>query len=61
MKPTRRTLLVSALPALVVAQTPPVSQPDYYAISIAQTKRNADALANVPVAMDLEPAFQFKP
>jgi len=63
MKLTRRTVLASALPALAAAQTPPTpaAPPDYLAISAAQYKRNADALAKVAVPMDTEPAFHFKP
>ncbi len=65
MKLTRRTVLAAALPALAVAQTPatpatPVAS-DYLAISAAQYKRNADALAKVAVPMETEPAFHFKP
>ncbi len=65
MKLTRRTVLASAVPALAAAQAPnqPVitDKPDYLAISAAQYKRNADALAKVPVPMEAEPAFHFKP
>jgi len=62
MKLTRRTVLASALPALAVAQTPPVpAAPDYLAISTAQYKRNAEALAKVAVPVETEPAFHFKP
>jgi hypothetical protein len=68
MKLTRRTVLAAALPALAAAQTPPVPAtpatpvaPDYLAISAAQYKRNADALAKVAVPMETEPAFHFKP
>ncbi len=60
---TRRTVLASAVPALAMAQTAPTpaATPDYLAISAAQNKRNSDALANVPVPMETEPAFHFKP
>ena len=65
MKLTRRTVLASALPALAAAQTPAAPAtpptPDYLAISAAQYKRNADALAKVAVPMETEPAFHFKP
>jgi len=69
MKLTRRTILTSAIPALAVAQSVPVpapassaaSSPDYIAISAAQYKRNAEAIAKVPLPMETEPAFHFKP
>lgn len=66
MKLSRRTVLASAVPALALAQTPAppaatAEKPDYLAISAAQNKRNAAALANIPVVMETEPAFHFKP
>jgi len=71
MKLTRRTILTSALPALAVAQSVPApapalvssgaSAPDYIAISAAQYKRNAEAIAKVPLPIETEPAFHFKP
>ena len=63
MKLTRRIVLASAVPALALAQTEtkPESKPDYLAISKAQNQRNSDALAKVPVAIETEPAFHFKP
>ncbi len=65
MKLTRRTVLASALPALAMAQTPTApatpAAPDYLAISAAQYKRNADALAKVAFPFETEPAFHFKP
>jgi len=69
MKLTRRTILTSAIPALAFAQSVPVpapassaaSAPDYIAISAAQYKRNAEAIAKVPLPMETEPAFHFKP
>jgi hypothetical protein len=63
MKITRRMILTSAVPALAVAQSvpPPATAPDYIAISAAQYKRNAEAIAKVPVPIETEPAFHFKP
>ena len=59
MKLTRRIVLASAVPALALAQSEP--KPDYLAISKAQNQRNSEALAKVPVAIETEPAFHFKP
>jgi hypothetical protein len=67
MKITRRMILTSAVPALAVAQSVPApatalaASPDYIAISAAQYKRNAEAIAKVPVPIETEPAFHFKP
>ena len=65
MKITRRTIFTSAIPALAVAQSVPVpaptTAPDYIAISAAQYKRNAEAIAKVPLPIETEPAFHFKP
>jgi len=60
---SRRTIIASTLPALAVAQIAPTVQPapDYLAISATQYRRNAEALAKVPVPVETEPAFHFKP
>lgn len=59
MKISRRGLLVSVTAGSVaaVAQTPPFAAPEPPA---DVNKRNADAIAKVPLPQATEPAFSFK-
>jgi hypothetical protein len=64
---TRRQLAILATAALAAvkasaqapAQTPPPTA-DYYQAALESHKRNSATLAQFPVAMSVEPAFQFK-
>jgi hypothetical protein len=42
------------------AQTQPAANPDYYQAALDSHKQNSAILARFPVAMSVEPAFQFR-
>jgi hypothetical protein len=65
---TRRQLAVIATASLAsanlasanaLAQTQ-AAAPDYYQAALESHKRNSATLAQFPLAMSVEPAFQFK-
>jgi hypothetical protein len=55
MKITRRTLLTSVAATAAVAQTPPPPE-----ARVDVNRRNAEAIAKVPLPQSTEPAFTFK-
>jgi hypothetical protein len=60
---TRRQLAVIATASLAVTKAVAQTQaaaPDYYQEALESHKRNSATLAQFPLAMSVEPAFQFK-
>jgi hypothetical protein len=60
---TRRQLAVMATASLAAARAIAQTQapnPDYYQAALESHKRNSATLAQFPVSMAVEPAFQFK-
>lgn len=63
MKLTRRQLAVAVVSAAAMARTPqtPADSADELQAARQRIKANGEALAQQPVPMATEPAFQFKP
>ena len=62
-KLTRRKLAVMATAALTAVTASAQTQSpaaDYYQAALESHKQNSATLAQFPVAMSVEPAFQFK-
>jgi hypothetical protein len=60
MKLTRRQLVAALAPAALAQTGTPASPTDELKAAQARVKANSEALSNLTVPMETEPAFQFR-